>query len=158
MAAVERTGRRNTMTKNISKLISDYLDAANDVASQMKSTYGIDDLWSAYVGGHLPKTGAISKLEGGTYRFHGAGCYFQFRDVQIDIDFGPHGSVDGFDAWRLVRFARETLGSEQFDLDSVKTELSRMNQSGELVKKLDWSRELYFLANNPERSAASGKP
>lgn len=130
---------------SLQQLITEYLTAAKHVESQMKSTYGLDDIWLIR---QLGKSGVISQCDGGYYNFHGLGCYFHLGYVKIDIDFGPAGRrVEGFDAWRLVRFAHETLKTMQFELEGVDEELSRMEACGELIHVSDWCSRLYFLPN-----------
>jgi hypothetical protein len=133
-------------------LIDRYLAATKLVVGCLQDTYGIDNPLAAYWSGAIPQTGTLSSSEGGQYRFHGVGCYFTLGDIHIDVDFDPEGRADGFDAWRLLRFASETLSSDELDLDEVKAELSRACAGGELVRR----GELYFLPGNLASVASTG--
>jgi len=44
----------------------------------------------------IPKEGLLS--EGCKFSFHGGGCYFEFENGAIDIDFGPDNRCDGSEA------------------------------------------------------------
>jgi hypothetical protein len=131
------------MKRTIPELIGEYLRAAREVIARMSNAYGVDNLWMAYLKGELPQRGPLSPEDGGSYRFHGIGCHFRAKDVDIEIDFGPGGVVGGFDAWRLVYFARHTLG-EEFDIADVRSKLACMFENGELTKDPDWGDTLYF--------------
>jgi hypothetical protein len=134
------------MIQTVPQLIDDYLRTAMEVTSRMSAGHGVDNPWLAYLKGELPQRGPLSPREGGTYRFHGVGCHFRTDDIDIEIDFGPGGMVGGFDAYRLVYFARHTLGAEEFDVPQVRQELERMHEKGELIKHPQWSDSLYFPA------------
>jgi hypothetical protein len=45
------------------------------------------------------------------YFYHGIGCAVETYDLRIDWDYGLDGRVDGFDIWRLRRFAEEFTNS-----------------------------------------------
>lgn len=53
---------------------------------------------------------------------HGRGCRVQWGGTKIDFDFGDLGEIDGFDCWRLLKFAGEDLRSYGFE---NQTELER---------------------------------
>ncbi|MBO3270860.1 DUF6896 domain-containing protein [Hymenobacter defluvii] len=48
--------------------------------------------------------GRKGKIEGLIYFFHGIGCYFETKDLKIDIDFDSRGDWQGFDEWRIESF------------------------------------------------------
>jgi hypothetical protein len=121
-------------------LIRRYVDAAEWVLRLLRDSHGISDPLSAYWGGAVPQSGRLSNDLGGQYCFHGVGCYFTLNDLRIDVDFEPGQAAVGFDAWRLVRFARETLGQE-LDTEEVGEQLAHSAGAGTLVRP----RRLYFL-------------
>ncbi|WP_095100872.1 hypothetical protein [Pseudomonas sp. Irchel 3A5] len=60
-----------------------------------------------WVANDIPQRGELS---GGVKYFkHGYGCAVHLPSGTVDFDFGPHGEIDGFDAWRLIGFADEKL-------------------------------------------------
>ncbi len=125
----------------LADLIHQYLDTAQKVVQQMCRTHGISNLLSAWWSRKLPKRGHLTNKPGDYYDFHGVGCFFSLDNVRIDVDFVPGESAIGFDAWRLIRFARETLGSEKLDLKDLEEELAQLVKRGQLVRK----GHLYFL-------------
>jgi hypothetical protein len=67
---------------------------------------GVNDLMNWRSAG-LPREGFIDSAETMEYSFHGIGCRAETPEGPIDWDFGNGGRVDGFDLWRLTRFARD---------------------------------------------------
>lgn len=53
----------------------------------------------------LPREGYLDDAGTIIYCFHGIGCRVEFLDKIVDWDFGVDGRNDGFDVWRLWRFA-----------------------------------------------------
>ncbi len=70
----------------------------------LTSHYSIQDktLLFSYHQKIIPKEGRLAA--GIFYSFHGAGCYFHYKDGEIDVDFGPAGGWNGFDVFRLRQF------------------------------------------------------
>jgi hypothetical protein len=57
----------------------------------------------------VPKDGDLPN--GASFSFHGIGCYFEFENGAIDVDFGPNDKCDGFDFYRLKDFLLRTRKS-----------------------------------------------
>ena len=62
----------------------------------------------------IPKEGSIANEI--KYNFHGGGCYFEFENGTIDIDFGPDGRCDGVDPYKLYDFLETTNHKRHVDL------------------------------------------
>ena len=83
-------------------LIEEYIACAKYSCSLLKQLYnGQESFLRAKVLKLLPKEGFI---ENAFYSFHGSGCYFEYSNNHIDIDFGPNNRCDGFDLFRLKDF------------------------------------------------------
>ena len=112
-------------------LIDEYQVAARRVASALRVGFGRDNLLRARRSGEIPKEGVISGIE---FSFHGVGCRATVDGVEVDFDFGPNGRTDGFEAWRLWRFAQQNPQKyPQFQrLEDVQAALERLARSGEI--------------------------
>jgi hypothetical protein len=77
----------------------------------------------------IPHAGTLPS--GRTFSFHGFGCYFQCGQVVVDVDFGPDGRIDGFDAWRLSLFAK-SLNVADVDHKRLKELLRELERKGEI--------------------------
>ncbi|MBU1431851.1 hypothetical protein KKF91_15020 [Myxococcota bacterium] len=96
-------------------LIHHYLSAANSLISRLVADYQIPDLLTGRRIGTVPRTGVSAS--GIEFRFHGAGCWLTDGDTIVDLDFGPDGSTNVFDAWRL-----HVYSEDQPDLAGVRTQ------------------------------------
>lgn len=56
------------------------------------------------------------------YYKHGFGCEVYLRPFPVDFDFGDEGEINGFDPYRLARFASERLKNFGFKSE---TELNK---------------------------------
>jgi hypothetical protein len=66
-------------------------------------------------------------------RPHGVGLSFRDSKWTIDFDFGKTGEIDGFDAHRLVAFARaNSIGVEFGDDDEMRRLLAEAVDAGEV--------------------------
>jgi Domain of unknown function (DUF6896) len=61
--------------------------------------------------GGISRTGYCGPGNSIHYYYHGSGCTVESDDLLIDWDYGLDGRVDGFDLWRLWRFAEESTNS-----------------------------------------------
>jgi hypothetical protein len=113
------------------------------MCSLLQLRYGCDDLLEAYWSGTIPKSGELC-CGRSKYRFHGSGCYFENESCRIDIDFGPGGRYDGFDAYRLHRFSLENGDSNVLPLDKIQTEIVELLSEGLLQSFPSFSRTLVF--------------
>jgi hypothetical protein len=96
------------MNSNLARLISDYQSAVREAVDLMRDSgielpaSNID--WTA---NGIPQRGT---LKGEVQYFkHGYGCSVKMPSGAVDFDFGEHGEIDGFDAWRLASFAGQRL-------------------------------------------------
>lgn len=86
-------------------LVHDYKSQTALAADQLSKELSVDDLLAAWQERTISQRGVLS--DGSEYQFHGLGCTVSRGDIDIDFDFGPGGRADGFDAWRLWRFAKQ---------------------------------------------------
>lgn len=88
----------------IMQLIKEYIACAKYMCKVLKETYDTkgETLLRARRINIIPKEGVLE--DGFSFSFHGGGCYFEFENGTIDIDFGPNDRCDGFDAFRLYHF------------------------------------------------------
>jgi hypothetical protein len=97
-----------TMLERFLTLIHEYQSRILEAASLFEKHKGIapSDLvyWKQ---ADLPREGFIDPKQNIEYCFHGIGCRVNLLDGEVDWDFGHNGRLDGFDAWRLWRFASD---------------------------------------------------
>lgn len=68
----------------------------------------------------------------------------------VDFDFGEHGEIDGFDAWRLIGFAGSKLFEYGFASDaSLKECFNEEVAAGALAYSGD---TLYYIATKPKNA------
>lgn len=80
------------------------------------------------------------------YFKHGYGVAIKFDGGEIDIDFGDKGEYNGFDGWRLFRFAEESNFRTPYkDHREVEADIIDAVQNGQLR---DSGYSLYFLNND----------
>jgi len=94
------------MKNDLRKLINAYCSKASELIPRLSTALGFE----------LPiKNGAWASLDipyrgktddGLQYFKHGFGVAIKFDGGEIDVDFGDNGEYDGFDGWRLFRFAK----------------------------------------------------
>ena len=72
---------------------------------------------------------------GGQYFIHGVGCAVRLPDTSVDFDFGDKGQIDGFDWYRLSRFAGNQLSTRYGIRDEIelRTLIDDAHGSGDLV-------------------------
>jgi hypothetical protein len=121
------------MNSNLSHLISDY-QASVRTAVQLiqKSGIQLPATNRDWVATDIPKRGQL--LGGVPYFKHGYGCAVKLPTGTIDFDFGKRGEIDGFDEWRLIRFAGLKLFEYGFPSeDSLKECFKAEVTAGSLV-------------------------
>jgi len=57
---------------------------------------------------NIPQNGFLASGQSCQYYFHGIGCFVETPEWVIDWDYGYEGRIDGFDPWRLYKFAEQT--------------------------------------------------
>lgn len=91
-------------------------------------------------------------LDGGiAYVKHGIGCTVYLPDGEVDFDFGRLGEINGFDVWRLFRFAGENLSMYGFEnQDTLAKCFETAVSEGHLVRSDD---SIFYIANLPRSLA-----
>jgi len=99
------------------------------------------------------KKGTLS--DGAIYSKHGVGCLIEAPEGGVDFDFGDHGEIDGFDAWRLLQFAESSNGRHAAtDKKKIQALLDSCVAAGEIEKR----RSLYYLRKKEPNQAAQTTP
>lgn len=82
------------------------------------------------------------ELEGGGYYYkHGVGCDVRLPEKSVDFDFGENGEIDGFDAWRLAKFAGVNLRGYGFNTANELDEyVNFLTSVGILIQSLSGQR------------------
>ena len=139
------------MDKKLKKLISDY-QASVRTAVELILQSGIPLPVSSreWVEADIPAHG---ELEGGvSYYKHGNGCLVDLPSGSVDFDFGKIGEIDGFDSWRLVKFARSELAKYGFETeDTIEKSFEAAVKAGSLTSS---GYVLYYVTES-ERTLAS---
>jgi len=105
-----------------------------------------------WVGYDVPGSGSLP--DGGEYNIHGYGCAVNSPAVRVDFDFGADGQIDGFDCWRLLRFAGNKLEKQYgiADESELRSIFDNACNSGELA---DSGYILWYLSDVAGREADS---
>ena len=91
----------------------------------------------------IPQRGTLS--DGARYFKHGYGCAIKYPGGSVDFDFGAHGEITGFDAYRLWAFAHSRHANYGFASEAdVATAIQSAESCGELIDSGDI---LYFLSD-----------
>ena len=97
----------------------------------------------------IPKEGLLS--EGCKFSFHGGGCYFEFENGTIDIDFGPDNRCDGFDSFRLFDFLKTSKSEKYAHLNSeaiIKEELDKLLKEKIIIELKTYPNpHLFFVSS-----------
>lgn len=118
---------------DITDLITDFQKTAKSVAEIFYNKYNTQELLLAYRNKKIiPREGSFDLIK--EYSFHGGGLYAKIENVEIDFDFGENDRVDGFDAWRLWKFAESKHYSLFNSVDIIQKELDRLVVSGKIFK------------------------
>jgi hypothetical protein len=135
------------------ELIADYQRAARALVKGLRQLAHTDDLLSGWNGGRIAENGRM-ELPKARYRFHGVGCRFEIGGRIVDVDFGPDGRHDGFDAWRLIQYANSAFEWQGVDQDQIESALGRLKESG-AVRAPRWqpSQHLLYLSEDIDGGA-----
>lgn len=144
--------------KLMQELIHDYINNAAQVVATLRRTFGCRNLTAAVRSRQIPRLGEIQHDTFGkiSFQFHGRGCFVSAGSLKIDIELCGDSDIVGFDAWRLWRYASETLGWGDVDPDELQTELDLL-----LGKQLiRFSKEsplfgLYYLTSDEQLLSAA---
>jgi len=132
------------MNKHLARLISDYQASVRTAVEFMqRSGIPLPSTSRDWVKTDIPNRG---ELEGEIqYYKHGYGCAVSLSTGKVDFDFGRHGVIGGFDAWRLAGFADSKLPEYGFATeDALKTCFKEEVAAGSLVYS---GYILYYLAD-----------
>lgn len=96
------------MKSELRNLIEAYRTAASEPIPRLSEALGfkLPITNTRWVGLDIPHKGITG--DGLQYFKHGYGVAIKFDGGAIDIDFGDEGEYDGFDGWRLFRFAKDS--------------------------------------------------
>jgi hypothetical protein len=111
----------------------------------LRRQYPYVDLLQALIQARIPRQGT---LPGDChFAFHGVGCRFATPSTKLDVDFGPAGRCDGFDAWRLYLFANENkLPVGRPSLSQIEDGILELERAGEVEQpRTDPSPHLLYL-------------
>ncbi|MCX6119259.1 MAG: hypothetical protein NT027_17105 [Proteobacteria bacterium] len=130
----------------MAELIRDYTKMTTAAAAQLQRELGVENLLEAWLKRRVPQRGSLS--DGSAFQFHGIGCVIERTDdIDLDFDFGVRGRADGFDSWRLWRFAKQFPGKypELQHLDDVEIALRALSEAGIVCPSGDERDSLLYL-------------
>lgn len=128
-------------------VIQQYHYEVDQAVGLLEKQIGRRDLIAAWREGVLEKIGLLK--DGTEYEFHGVGCCLTFSDHEVDFDFSVDGRFDGFDSWKLWRYAKQfpdRFPSYQ-NKSEVERDFSELVAAGMVVQLYPTQSPLYFLAN-----------
>jgi len=101
------------MDQRLATLIDDYIAlVCSAVRLLVQGGIGRPGSNTEWACNGIPGTGV---LPGGVKYFkHGYGCAVHLKGGTVAFDFGETGQINGFDVWRLSRFAGGKLGQYGF--------------------------------------------
>jgi hypothetical protein len=147
------------MDAQLRGLIDEYLAAIREALSLFRTHKGLEPdavmCWReqdelAQQIGYVDATGKIP------FFFHGIGCAVHLPAGAVDWDFGHGGRFDGFDAWRLARFAEERSPRHGAHTDwrALEALLLQAEAEGFLERFPDRDFDpLFYLAASPDDAA-----
>lgn len=139
------------MDKKLKKLISGYRASVRTAVELIgRSGIPLPVTSRSWIETDIPTHGT---LEGGiSYYKHGNGCLVDLPSGSVDFDFGWLGEIDGFDSWRLTKFAGSELANYGFETKgAVENSFDAAVKSGELVQ----SGSILYYVRASERTLAS---
>jgi hypothetical protein len=133
------------MDARLRSLITDYRAAVGRAILELRR--GRIAMPISNVGWAIAKIPAEGTLpSGATYEKHGYGCKVSMAEGVVDFDFGDNGEINGFDAWRLWRYAEPR--ADKYGVTThmtIREELQTLHALGQLVRESHGS--LYYLAD-----------
>ncbi len=144
-------------SSDVLQLIADYQRAARVAVGGLKRQTGTSNLLRAWKSEKISRSGRLVEPHG-RYSFHGVGCRFEISGRIIDIDFGPAGRHDGFDADRLRKYANSAF--EWLDMDDahIDKSLRSFESSGLIIRpNLEPSPHLFYFADDLDSTATPAK-
>jgi hypothetical protein len=72
------------------------------------------------------------------------------RDFEIDFDFGPRGRSDGFDLWRLSKYARQFKNRfpEYQQKSRLEEAFEELKRNGVITQSFPAECLLYFMTDH----------
>lgn len=121
-------------TGEIDRLVALYIADASRIVDCVVNAWGTSDLLTAWRSGVYPASGSVPSPDGRSiaYRFHGRGCYFTLDGLSIDVELCQDAKIIGFDSWRLLRYAEETLNRKDIEQEEIEDILKQKVASGTL--------------------------
>ena len=134
------------MEPGLRKLISDYQAAVARAVLELKSGgIQLPDSNRGWALNGMQQHGVLPS--GATYAKHGYGCHVRLAEGEVDFDFGASGEVDGFDGWRLWRYAEPRSGIYgPTSYEALDKQLKLLHSQGILRK--DPQGSLYYLRHD----------
>lgn len=139
----------------IQDLILDFQKTARLVAEMFYEKYGTTELLSAVISQKtIPRQGSFGIIK--SYAFHGCGLYAKLPDTEVDFDFGDNDRIDGFDAWRLKKFAdgKPSLYPMFLTEQAIRHELEKLEQAGMIHKPGTYPGSSNYYWSNPSYAKA----
>ncbi len=135
------------MTYNFEQLILDYEKTAKDFLQLLKEVLCVDNPFRAIFEKKILRNGPF--LSDYFYRFHGIGVRIETNDEEentiVDIEIEGSWSYAGFDAWRLLSFAKAKGGFEGITEDVFDKKIRDLADEGKVVKRTETMlRHLYL--------------
>lgn len=134
------------MDKNLGQLIAEYQACVRDAVVLLHRS-GVPMPQSSFdwIDADIPIKGGLNG--NAEYFKHGAGCEVQLDSENVDFDFGCNGEINGFDLWRLVRFARARFPCFGFEsAEEIEKSFDAAVSAGELEYSIGG---LYYLTDTP---------
>ncbi len=122
--------------EDIIQLINKYISCSKYMCLLLKESFEIGEatLLTAQKLKLIPKEGLLEEKV--SYSFHGGGCYFEFENGTIDVDFGPADRCDGLDMHKLYNFLTDSNVSvckELFDKNRFIESFNQLISDGYIV-------------------------
>ncbi len=138
------------MSTTTLQVIDDYVQRVRESVRLLQEHFRIDNLMEGIRERTIPKRGTVDE-HGLAFTFHGIGCLVEEPDAKIDFDFGPDGTVGGFDSWRILQFLESCndYDTKQFTQGSLESDIQTLVASGVVLSsKWEPSLHLFYLAKN----------
>ncbi len=121
------------MKIELRELIEAYQNKASELIPRVSQALGfqLPITNTDWVGLDIAQRGKTS--DGLHYFKHGYGLAIKFDGGEIDLDFGDNGEFDGFDGWRLFRFAEQSnLKTPYKDHREIEVDMKEAESNGHL--------------------------
>jgi hypothetical protein len=142
LQAIVRIGYDGEMHEETLQMIDAYLIAGREAIGEFFAAYPNLTNILQWRSRGISREGILPS--GRTYSFHGIGCRFDKDGKEVDIDFGPNGVTNGFDAWRILQCWKSSGHHTSQSLEAIQIDLDELLAKGKVSKQKD--RSLYFLS------------